>query len=236
VTTDRFADRAEAGRRLGEAVAQRLAQRLTPRPAPRQPLVVLGLPRGGLVVAAEVARRLAAPLDVLVVRKLGVPGRAELAMGAVAAGTRVLNHDLLRDLAISSATVAAVTAEESRTATRQEQDYRGLRPAVALEGTVAVVVDDGAATGATAAAALRGLRHRPVDRPASVLLAVPVSAPDTLARLGPLADDVVCLHAPVRFTSVGEWYLDFRQVDDDAVRALLRAAAAASQPSRSPPP
>jgi predicted phosphoribosyltransferase len=226
VSTDRFADRAEAGRRLGEAVAQRLTT--------RRPLVVLGLPRGGLVVAAEVARRLAAPLDVLVVRKLGVPGRAELAMGAVAAGTRVLNLDVVRDLAISPATVDAVTAEESRIATRREQGYRGLRPAVALEGAVAVVVDDGAATGATAAVALRGLRDRPVDRPASVLLAVPVSAPGTLARLGSLADDVVCLHAPVGFTSVGEWYRDFRQVDDDAVQALLRAAA--TEPSRSPPP
>lgn len=208
-----FADRTDAGRQLGRAVAERLG--------PGVDAVVLGLPRGGVTVAAQVAAALHAPLDVVVVRKLGVPGHRELAMGAIAGGARVLNEDVVRSLRIDSATIDAVAAEESAVAARREQDYRGVHPAVPLEGRVAVVVDDGLATGATARAALQALRRRTDDRPARVVLAVPVAPADTLAELGRLVDDTVCLLTPHPFFAVGEWYERFGQVEDEQVRTLL---------------
>lgn len=218
---DVFTDRADAGRRLGEAVAERLGA----EPEGAEPeVVVLGLPRGGVVVAAEVAAALGAPLDVLVVRKLGVPGQRELAFGAVAAGTRVLNDDVVRALRLDPATTDAVTAEELAVVAQRERDYRGVRPAVPLTGRTVVVVDDGLATGATARAAVQALRRRSTDRPARVLLAVPVAPPDTAASLAAEVDDLVCLRQPSSFWAVGEWYRDFAQVEDSEVRRLLAAA------------
>jgi putative phosphoribosyl transferase len=208
-----FLDRVDAGRRLGRAVAERLG--------PDVDAVVLGLPRGGVTVAAEVAAILRAPLDVVVVRKLGVPGHRELAMGAIAGGTRVLNDDVVRSLRIDDATVDRVAAEEAEVAARREHDYRGVHASVPLQGRVAVVVDDGLATGATARAAVQALRRRTDDRPARVLLAVPVAPADTLAELAGLVDDVVCLLTPRPFFAVGEWYATFGQVEDEQVRALL---------------
>jgi len=216
----RFSDRADAGRRLGQAVAERLG--------PDVDAVVLGLPRGGVSVAAEVATALDAPLDVVVVRKLGVPGHRELAMGAIAGGTRVLNEDVVRSLHIDEATIDAVAAEEAALAARREADYRGIHPPVPLDGRVAVVVDDGLATGATARAAVLALRRRRDDRPSQVVLAVPVAPADTLAALAALVDDTVCLLTPRPFFAVGEWYDHFGQVEDEQVRAVL----ARSRPHR----
>jgi putative phosphoribosyl transferase len=210
---ERFADRAEAGRRLGAAVARRL-------PAGGDP-VVLALPRGGVVVAAEVARALQAPLDVVVVRKLGVPGQPELAFGAVAAGVRVTNDAVVTALGLSAATVERVAAGELAAAERRERLYRGVRTAVPLSGRTVVVVDDGLATGATARAALRAVRLHTGAHLPWLVLAVPVAPPSTLHTLSADADDLVCLLSPPAFTAVGTFYDDFRQVQDDEVMRLL---------------
>jgi predicted phosphoribosyltransferase len=207
-----YADRAEAGRRLAAAVQQLLGD---------DPAVVLALPRGGVTVAAEVARVLHAPLDVLVVRKIGVPGHRELAMGALAGGTVVRNAEVISALGIDEPTFARVVEEETAVARARERAYRGVRPAVDLAGRTAVVVDDGLATGATARAAVQALRHREHDRPSRVVLAVPVAPPDTLHRLGSLVDATVCLLTPEPFYAVGEWYRHFDQVSDDQVTTLL---------------
>jgi putative phosphoribosyl transferase len=212
---DRFSDRAEAGRLLGAAVRERLG---VDAPEP----VVLGLPRGGVTVAAEVARALSAPLDVLVVRKIGVPGQPELAMGALAAGTVVRNHDVVHALGIDDATFAAAADAERSAAQAREQLYRGVVDPEPLDGRTVVVVDDGLATGATARAAVQALRHREDNRPARVVLALPVAPRDSLTDLARLVDDVVCLRTPHPFYAVGEWYRDFGQVSDDEVAALLR--------------
>lgn len=210
-----FRDRAEAGRALAETLVDRLAG---------QDVVVLGLPRGGVPVAAPVAQALSAPLDVFVVRKLGAPGQPELAIGAVASGgVRVLNDGLLRALAVTPAALARVTANERSELDRREWAYRGGRAPAGLAGRTVVLVDDGLATGATACAAVEAVRGH---RPHRVVAAVPVGSPEACARLEQVADEVVCLAAPESFRSVGAYYADFGQTSDAEVRHLLSAARA----------
>ena len=205
----RFRDRAEAGRRLAEAV---VALR------PVDP-VVLGLPRGGVVVAAPVATALGAPLDVLVVRKIGVPWQPELGAGALAEdGEPDLDPALLAKVGVTPADLAPVVARERDELARRVERYRGGRALPPVDGRTVVLVDDGLATGGTARAAVAALRRLGAGR---VVLAVPVAAPDTLARLRPLVDDLVCLDAPARFAAVGQAYDDFRQTTDGEVLALL---------------
>jgi putative phosphoribosyl transferase len=206
----RFADRAEAGRVLAAELAH-LAGRVD--------VVVLGLPRGGVPVAWEVARALGAPLDVLLARKLGVPGHPELAMGAVGAGgVRVLNQAVVDSLAIPPQAIEEVAAREGAELARREESYRSGRPPVDIGGRVAVVVDDGLATGATMRAAVTAVRAL---SPRRVVVAVPVGARETCAELAADADEVVCVRMPRSFRAVGEWYDDFTQTTDDEIRALL---------------
>jgi predicted phosphoribosyltransferase len=207
----RFLDRTEAGRVL----AKRLG-----RFARRKDVVVLGLPRGGVPVAYEVAAALGAPLDVFLVRKLGVPGHRELAMGAIASGgTRVLNEDVLRELHLGESEIEAVVAEEERELERRERTYGGRGHDV--EGKVVVLVDDGLATGATMRAAVAALRQR---HPARIVVAVPTAPPSTCAEVGAEADEIVCAMTPEPFHAVGAWYEDFDQTTDDEVRQLLDRA------------
>jgi putative phosphoribosyl transferase len=211
----RFRDREDAGRFLAEHLASL---------APRAGVIVLGLPRGGVPVAFEVARRLGAPLDVFVVRKLGVPGHEELAMGAIASGgVRVLNEGVVRELGIPPAMIDAVEAEERAELERRERAYRDGRPPAVIRGRTVVLVDDGLATGATMRAAVAAVRK--LD-PAEVVVAVPVAAEPTCEELRDRADLVVCPETPEHFYAVGQWYDDFSQTTDDEVRALLRRAAA----------
>lgn len=208
--SERLPDRAAAGRRL--------AQELTDY-AGRSDVVVLALPRGGVPVAAEVARALSAPLDVFVVRKLGVPGHEELAMGAIASGgTRVLNPDVLAAGSLSGRQIEDVTRRELETIRRQERQYRGDRRPRDLVGAAVVLVDDGLATGATMRAAIEALRSRDV---ASVAVAVPVAPAQTCAELAQQVDEFVCPFNPEPFTAVGLWYEDFSPVSDERVRELL---------------
>jgi predicted phosphoribosyltransferase len=211
-----FRDRTEAG--------ERLAAQLVPRYAGRSDVVVLALPRGGVPVAFPVARALAARLDVFVVRKLGVPGHEELAMGAVArGGARVLNDSVVGALGIPDSVIDAIAEREGREVERRERAYRGQRPYPDLEGRTVLVVDDGLATGASMRAAVRALER---FRPAGIVVAVPVAAPETCAQLAGVVADVVCVETPPSFSAVGEWYLDFRQTSDEEVSELLRRAAA----------
>jgi putative phosphoribosyl transferase len=210
-----FADRSEAGRALGIALRDRLQDR------PDGGVVVLGLPRGGVPVAAEVAAALGAPLDVFVVRKLGTPGHRELAMGAIAGGgVRVLNDEVVRHLRIPPEEVERVAAAELVELRRRERAYRGDLPAVELAGAVVLLVDDGLATGATVMAAVQAVR---AAGPSRVVVAVPVGAPDACRRVSAVADEVVCLHAPESFGAVGAYYSDFGQTSDDEVERLLAA-------------
>lgn len=210
-----FRDRTEAGRRLAQVLVSRL-------PADAGCLV-LGLPRGGVPVAFEVARALNAPLDVLVVRKLGVPGLEELAMGAIASGgVRVLNDRVARE--IPAEVIEATVARETRELERRETAFRGSAPPAAIAGRTVVVVDDGVATGATLRAALLALRQL---KPARLIAAVPVASPDAQAELAPLVDDWVALLAPADFRAVGQWYEDFPQTPDAEVVRLLAEARAA---------
>ncbi|MGY1770599.1 phosphoribosyltransferase [Blastococcus sp. SYSU D00813] len=214
----RFADRAEAGRALAGAVAEALAGRMAAEP------VVLGLPRGGVVVAAPVAAALHAPLDVLVVRKLGAPGRPELAMGAVAAigdaVETVRTPEVADALAVDAATFTAVRDRELAELSRRAAAYRTGRPAPALGGRTVVVVDDGLATGSTMRAALAAVRRR---HPAQVVVAVPVASPRVAAELATEVDALVCLAAPAGFRAVGQAYRDFSPTADDEVVAALAA-------------
>ena len=209
----RFDDRAAAGQALGDALRGRWRG---------ESPVVLGLPRGGVPVAAGVAAALSAPLDVLVVRKLGVPGQPELAMGAVAGGgVQVLNPSVIRELGISSAVVERVTAAEQAEVARRERAYRGDRPYPSLRGRVVLLVDDGLATGATMRAAVDAVRSA---EPARVVVAVPVASAEARDLVDAVADEVVCLSVPAGFGAVGLHYRDFRQTSDDEVRGLLAEA------------
>jgi predicted phosphoribosyltransferase len=206
----RFRDRAAAGRGL--------AGRLR-RYAGRDDVIVLALPRGGVPVALPVAEALGAPLDVFLVRKLGVPGREELAMGAIASGgVRVINDDVVAALGIGDDVVDAVSAREARELERRECLYRDGRPAVDVAGRTVILVDDGLATGSTMRAAATALRLR---RPARIVIAVPAAPPETCEELRREADEVVCAITPDPFFAVGQWYDDFRQTTDDEVRELL---------------
>jgi putative phosphoribosyl transferase len=206
----RFANRAQAGSELGE--------RLTAY-AGREDVIVLALPRGGVPVGLEVARALGAPLDVFIVRKLGLPGQEELAMGALASGgTRVLNEELVRQLGLPAELVDRVAAREAIELERRERLYRGERPAPDVSGRVVILVDDGLATGSTMRAAVLALRLR---GPSRIVVAVPTAPPQACAELEGVADDVVCLMQPHPFYAVGMSYEDFAEVGDEEVRRLL---------------
>lgn len=212
--TPRFRDRSEAGRVLADAL-----QWLAGEPA----CLVLALPRGGVPVAFEVAQAFDAPLDVFLVRKLGVPGREELAMGAIASGgTRVISEDVVRALRIPVSVIDAVAAVEQQELERRERAYRDDRPPVDVTGRTVVLVDDGLATGATMRAAARALRDR---GPRRLVVAVPVAAPESCAELSGEVDSIVCLTTPDPFFAVGAYYQDFSQTTDAEVRHLLRLAA-----------
>jgi len=194
-------------------------------------VVVLGLPRGGIPVAYEVARALQAPLDVFVVRKLGLPGHPELAMGAIASGgVRVLNDGVVLQLRVPNAAIEAVTRTEQIELERRERAYRGERPSVPIEGRVVILVDDGLATGSTMRAAVLAVRRL---IPAEIVVAAPVGARETCRGLAEVADEVVCAMMPEPFTAVGLWYDNFDQTTDDEVRRLLAASPGAPQVKRS---
>jgi predicted phosphoribosyltransferase len=215
----RFADRAHAGRELARAV----------EPVARgADAAVLGLARGGMPVAAEVAQELRLPLDVFVVRKLGVPGHEEVALGAIASGSvRVVNLHVRDAIGISSERLDELTARERQQLERRERAYRDDRPPLDVTAMTAMLVDDGLATGSSMRAAVRALRQRD---PARVVVAVPIAPPDTCARLRRAADEVICARSPDEFVAVGEWYDDFAQTTDEDVRRLLAARAAVPRP------
>jgi len=205
-----FADRHAAGRALAERMNQF---------AGRTDVVVLALPRGGVPVAYEVAQELHAPLDVFVVRKLGVPGHEELAMGAIASGdVRVFNQEVLDWYRLSDADVDAVARRERAELERREELYRDGRPLTPIEGRIVILIDDGLATGSTMRAAVEAVRRL---KPSRIVVAVPVGAQDTCEQFRQIADDVVCVLSPASFSAVGQWYQDFSQTTDDEVRHLL---------------
>ncbi|HEY7573909.1 MAG TPA: phosphoribosyltransferase family protein [Thermoanaerobaculia bacterium] len=186
-------------------------------------MIVLALPRGGVPVAYEVAKRLHAPLDVFLVRKLGVPGQEEVAMGAIASGgIRVLTPRIMRELSIGAPELEAVTLTEQRELARRERAYRGRRPPLSVAGKTVILVDDGVATGSSMSAAVAAIRQ--LD-PARIVVGVPVAPDPTARQLGEMADEVVCAARPEPFISVGQFYEDFPQTDDEEVRELLEAAA-----------
>jgi predicted phosphoribosyltransferase len=205
-----FQDRRSAGKQLA---ARLLHYRDNPE------VLVLALPRGGVPVAYEVARELHVPLDVFVVRKLGVPGHEELAMGAIASGgVQVLNQDVLGELRISQLDIEAAALRETLELERRERDYRNGRPPLEVHGRTAILIDDGLATGATMRAAIAALRQRDAGK---IVVAVPVAAARTSCEMERYADEMVCLLTPQEFEAVGEWYQDFSQTSDEEVRLLL---------------
>jgi putative phosphoribosyl transferase len=214
-----FPDRAEAGRVLGLKLSKY---------AGRDDVIVLGLPRGGVPVAYEVAQALRVPLDVFIVRKLGVPGFEELAVGAIASGgVRVLNEDVAGALPNADEIIETVTQRETLELERREQEYRDGRPAPELRDRTVILIDDGLATGATMRAAVKALRQRGA---AKIVVAVPVGPPDTCKEFEDEADEVVCASAPEFFQAVGQYYEDFSQTSDTEVRQLL--ARAVENPNR----
>jgi len=210
----RFRDRRDAGRQLAAAL-----QSMAGVPG----VLVLALPRGGVPVAYEVALALGAPLDLFLVRKLGVPGQEELAMGAIAEGdVRVLNREVIQPLGIPQHVIDRVATEERAELARRGRLYRGGAPPPAIRGQTVLLVDDGLATGATMAAAVAGVR---AQEPSRVVVAVPVAARETIERMQEIADDCVSVLLPRSFGGVGQWYEDFDQTSDDEVRSLLDAAS-----------
>lgn len=209
-----FRDRIEAG--------QKLAQKLKAY-ANRQDVIVLGLPRGGVPVAFEVAKALNVPLDVFLVRKLGVPGQSEFAMGAIASGgVRILNREIIEGLHISSEQIALTAAQEQRELERRESTYRGDRPSLDLGDRTVILVDDGLATGATMHAAAIAIRKK---QPKQIIAAVPVSASKTCDKLQVEVDEIICVETPKPFIAVGVWYRHFSPITDDQVLNFLQMAA-----------
>jgi putative phosphoribosyl transferase len=212
-----FRDRTEAGRMLATTLQEY---------ASRDDVVVLALPRGGVPVGFEVAKSLDVPLDVFVVRKLGLPGQEELAMGAIASGgVRVLNRDLIRGLGVPEEVVDQVTRQEQRELERREREYRDGRSPIDVRAKKVILVDDGLATGSSMQVAVLALKQK---EPAQVIVAVPVAPAETCAELQSVADKVVCAVTPQPFWGVGQWYEDFSQTSDEEVRELLRRAASFS--------
>jgi putative phosphoribosyl transferase len=223
VQMDRFSDRHEAGRQLARVLARKLPPELA-----ESDLVVLGLPRGGVPVAAEVARGLNAPLDILVVRKLGLPYHPELAMGAIAeGGTRVMNPSVLSHSHVTESEIHEVELRERNVLAQRESDLRGGRLALPLEGKTALIVDDGIATGATVRVACTAARRKGA---ATVVVASPVMAPNAERDLTE-ADRIICVSSPAGFMSVGGYYTDFRQTDDADVQSILEDCRGSSSPS-----
>lgn len=210
---ERFRDRSEAGRQLAQKL---MAYKDHPD------VIILALPRGGVPVAYEVATALNAPLDIFIVRKLGLPGREELAIGAIASGgIRVLNEDILHILNIDDELIEYVAQQEWQELQRREHDYRGDRPAPDVHDRTVILIDDGLATGASMRAAVAGLR---VQHPARIVIAVPTAAPETCDAFEFDVDEIVCVMAPKPFYGVGRWYEDFSQTTDEEVRMLLEEA------------
>jgi putative phosphoribosyl transferase len=210
----RFHDRRDAG--------QQLAAALAPHYAGRDDLLVLALPRGGVPVGYEVARALGAPLDVFVVRKLGLPWHEELAMGAIASGgVRILNDDVIEASGVTDDEIEAVAQREQHELERRERLYRGGRPFAGVRGRTAILVDDGLATGSTMRAAVEALKR---EGPAHVVVGVPIGAPETCDAFRDDVDEVVCAFTPQPMDAVGQWYEDFTQTTDDEVHTLLAAA------------
>jgi len=205
-----FADRKDAGRKLARDLLEYKA---------RANVIVLALPRGGVPVAHEVAQALNAPLDIMLVRKLGLPGHEELAMGAIASGgVRVLNEEVIDSLDIPEKLIDRVAERERQELERREREYRGDQPRPELEGKTVILVDDGLATGASMRAAIAGVRARD---PARIIVAVPTAAPETCESFEALADEIICTSTPQPFYGVGLWYENFSQTTDEEVRSLL---------------
>lgn len=211
-----FRDRTEAGRELAHRLAAYTAD---------PDAIVLALPRGGVPVAFEVAEALKLPLDIVVVRKIGLPGQDEFAIGAIARGARVMNQDLTHQLALDDAVIEQIVAREQRELERREHTYRGQRPAPDLRDRILILVDDGLATGSSMRAAIAALRQQ---RPARLIVAVPVAAGSICNEMEAYADEVLCLETPPNFRAVGLWYRDFSQVTDGEVIDLLERNRKAS--------
>lgn len=210
---DKYRNRIEAG--------QVLAQELHSY-AERNDVLVLALPRGGVPVAFEIAKSLSAPLDVFIVRKLGVPGHSELAMGAIAVGdVTVFNQDIIEDLDLPDSAIQKVIQQEKEELKRREETYRGKKPFPSLDNKVVILVDDGIATGATMRAAIMALKQM---HPAKIIVAVPVADQSIMEKFGSLVDQFVCPLRPTSLYAVGAWYDDFSQTDDEEVHTLLREA------------
>src|SRR6266540_4263855 len=210
-----FANRREAGVELASKLRHY---------ARRSDVVVLALPRGGVPVAFEIAEALDAPLDIFLVRKLGMPGHPEYAIGAIASGgVRVLSEDIVRAYGVPQAAIEAIARQEQTELERREREYRKGRAVTDLGGRVVILVDDGLATGSTMKAAVQAVRQH---GPARVVVAVPVGAPSTCEEFADVTDETICARAPESFSAVGQWYLDFSQTTDEEVQALLREHAA----------